>query len=112
MDKRYAWADLVIARAGISTVAELAACGKAAILVPLPTAADDHQRRNAEVLVQKDAALMVLQPDFTPEKFQSLLRELKADREKIDRLGRNIRQFHQPHADLNIARHLLEASLQ
>ena len=50
MDARYLWADLVVCRSGASTVAEIAACEKAAIFIPLPTAADDHQRKNAEVL--------------------------------------------------------------
>ena len=45
MDKRYAWADLVVCRAGASTVAEICACQKAAIFIPLPTAADDHQTK-------------------------------------------------------------------
>ncbi len=110
MPERYKWADLVVARSGMGTVAELAACGKAAILVPLPTAADNHQQRNAEALVNKQSAILVLQQDFTPQVFQELVLRLKSHPEEIDRLSSSIRQFHQPHAGLNIARHLLEAS--
>lgn len=112
MPARYEWADLVISRSGMGTLAELAACGKAAVLVPLATAADNHQQLNAEALVAKDAALMFLQTEFTAQKFQETVRELKSNREEIDRLSRNIRQFHQPHAGTTIARHLLEASVQ
>ena len=64
MPKQYAAADLVLARAG-STVAELAAAGKPALLVPLPTAADDHQRKNAELVVRGGAAEMLLQAELT-----------------------------------------------
>lgn len=73
MVDEFAKADLVICRAGATTCAELSAAGKAAIMVPLPTAADDHQRKNAEALVEKGAARMVLQKDLTGE---SLAREI------------------------------------
>ncbi|MGE0762707.1 MAG: undecaprenyldiphospho-muramoylpentapeptide beta-N-acetylglucosaminyltransferase [Bdellovibrionales bacterium] len=109
MDRRYAWADVIIARSGTGTVSELAACGKAAVLIPLPTAADNHQQRNAEALLHKEAALMVLQRDFTPDRFEQLIVRFKTDRQIIDRLSVNIRQFHRPHADQEIAQHLLEA---
>jgi len=72
MPAQYAAADLVLARAG-STVAELCAAGKPSLLVPFAAAADDHQRKNAEVLAEAGAAAMLLQKDVTPE---SLLREL------------------------------------
>src|SRR5258708_33464750 len=65
MGERYAWADLVICRSGTGTLSELAACAKPSILIPLPTAADDHQRRNAESFVAKGAALMVLPKNLT-----------------------------------------------
>jgi UDP-N-acetylglucosamine--N-acetylmuramyl-(pentapeptide) pyrophosphoryl-undecaprenol N-acetylglucosamine transferase len=74
MPAQYAAADLVLARSG-STVAELCAAGKPSLLVPFAAAADDHQRKNAEVLVQAGAAAMLLQRDVTEE---SLLRELVA----------------------------------
>jgi UDP-N-acetylglucosamine--N-acetylmuramyl-(pentapeptide) pyrophosphoryl-undecaprenol N-acetylglucosamine transferase len=65
MPAQYGAADLVLARAG-STIAELCAGGKPSLLVPLATAADDHQRKNAEVLAQAGAAVMMLQRDVTP----------------------------------------------
>lgn len=61
----FAKSDLVICRAGATTCAELAAAGKASIMVPLPTAADDHQRKNAEALVKAGAARMILQKDLS-----------------------------------------------
>ena len=67
--------DLIISRAGATTCAELAAAGKAAVMVPLPTAADDHQRKNAEAFVAAGAARMILQADLTGE---SLAREILA----------------------------------
>jgi UDP-N-acetylglucosamine--N-acetylmuramyl-(pentapeptide) pyrophosphoryl-undecaprenol N-acetylglucosamine transferase len=65
MPAEYTAADLVLARSG-STVAELCAAGRASVLVPFAAAADDHQRKNAEVLVAAGAAVMLLQKDVTP----------------------------------------------
>jgi len=65
MPAEYVAADVVLARSG-STVAELCAAGRASVLVPFAAAADDHQRKNAEVLVEAGAAVMLLQKDVTP----------------------------------------------
>ncbi len=73
MVSEFAKTDLIISRAGATTCAELAAAGKAAIMIPLPTAADDHQRKNAEALVNQGAARMILQKDLTSE---SLAKEI------------------------------------
>ena len=67
MVAEFAECDLVICRAGATTCAELAAAGKAALMIPLPTAADDHQRKNAEALEKAGAARMILQKDLTGE---------------------------------------------
>jgi UDP-N-acetylglucosamine--N-acetylmuramyl-(pentapeptide) pyrophosphoryl-undecaprenol N-acetylglucosamine transferase len=75
MAERYAWADVVICRAGALTVAELAAAGVASILVPLPHAVDDHQSANARFLAEAGAATLIQQSEFTP---QRLARQLKA----------------------------------
>lgn len=64
----YEWADLVICRAGALTVAELAAAGVASILVPYPHAVDDHQTSNARFLAQTGGAVLLPQPELTPEK--------------------------------------------
>jgi UDP-N-acetylglucosamine--N-acetylmuramyl-(pentapeptide) pyrophosphoryl-undecaprenol N-acetylglucosamine transferase len=110
MDRRFAWADLVICRAGASTVAEVCACQKAAIFIPLPTAADDHQRKNAEVLAKADAALMLLQKDLTPEIFRKTLERFRDDRSLIGKFETNVTRFQFPHADEKIVERMLDDS--
>lgn len=68
MDRRYAGADLLICRAGATTVAEITAIGRAAIFIPFPFAADNHQQLNAEALVQADAAEMILERELSGER--------------------------------------------
>lgn len=80
MAARYAAADLVICRAGASTVTELAAAGVASLLVPFPFAVDDHQTTNARYLVERGAALLIPQQDFTAEKLAELLQSLTRDK--------------------------------
>lgn len=92
MDMAYAAADIVVARAGAMTVAELAATAKPAILVPLPTAAEDHQTSNATKLSQANAA--ILQPDITTQ--QNLTDEmirLASDETRLKALSVNISRF-------------------
>jgi UDP-N-acetylglucosamine--N-acetylmuramyl-(pentapeptide) pyrophosphoryl-undecaprenol N-acetylglucosamine transferase len=90
MPAQYAACDLVLARSG-STVAELAAAGKPSVLVPLPTAADDHQRRNAEVFAEAGAAVMLLQRALTPEVLLAELTRLLGDRETLEAMGAKAR---------------------
>lgn len=80
-------ADVVICRAGATTCAELAAAGKAAIMVPLPTAADDHQRKNAEALQRAGAAKMILQKDLTGERLANEISRLVEDPERISEMS-------------------------
>jgi UDP-N-acetylglucosamine--N-acetylmuramyl-(pentapeptide) pyrophosphoryl-undecaprenol N-acetylglucosamine transferase len=110
MDVRYAWADLVICRSGASTVAEISACQKAAIFIPLPTAADDHQRKNAEVLSRAGAALLFTQSELTPEKLRDSLKRFREDRSEIAKLETNVRRFQFPNAAEKIVERLLEGS--
>ncbi|MGH7805438.1 MAG: undecaprenyldiphospho-muramoylpentapeptide beta-N-acetylglucosaminyltransferase, partial [Candidatus Binatia bacterium] len=79
MPTAYAAADLVVCRAGASTLAELTALGKPAILVPYPFAADDHQRRNAEALVARGAAVMILDREISAEKLAAEIAGLRDD---------------------------------
>jgi UDP-N-acetylglucosamine--N-acetylmuramyl-(pentapeptide) pyrophosphoryl-undecaprenol N-acetylglucosamine transferase len=83
MVDEFAKADLVICRAGATTCAELSAAGKAAIMIPLPTAADDHQRKNAEALQTAGAAKMILQKDLTGESLANEILDLINRPEKI-----------------------------
>ncbi len=80
MAARYAAADLVICRAGASTVTEIAAVGVASILVPLPWAVDDHQTGNARYLADRGAAILMPQTEFTPEKLAQLLQSFARGR--------------------------------
>jgi UDP-N-acetylglucosamine--N-acetylmuramyl-(pentapeptide) pyrophosphoryl-undecaprenol N-acetylglucosamine transferase len=79
MGAAYAAADLVVARAGAMTCAEVTAVGLPAILVPYPHAADDHQRRNAEVLERAGAARMILESELSGERLAAVLREFIED---------------------------------
>ncbi len=85
--------DLIISRAGATTCAELAAAGKAAIMVPLPTAADDHQRKNAEALEAAGGAVMILQKDLTGESLAKKVRELAADPREISRMEASVKKL-------------------
>ncbi|OAD22859.1 undecaprenyldiphospho-muramoylpentapeptide beta-N- acetylglucosaminyltransferase [Candidatus Thiomargarita nelsonii] len=76
MADAYAWADVVICRAGAITVGELAQAGVASILVPYPYAVDDHQTSNAQFLSKKGAAILLPQTDLTVEKLATLMTEL------------------------------------
>ncbi|HVY23017.1 MAG TPA: undecaprenyldiphospho-muramoylpentapeptide beta-N-acetylglucosaminyltransferase [Steroidobacteraceae bacterium] len=76
MAAMYAWADLVICRAGALTVSELAAAGLGALLVPFPAAVDDHQTFNAQFLVNAGAALLIQEKDLTPQRLADALHNL------------------------------------
>ena len=71
-------ADLLVCRAGASTVTEIAAVGAAAVFVPFPHAVDDHQTHNARFLVEAGAAVLVQQRDLTPESLQKII--MKSER--------------------------------
>jgi UDP-N-acetylglucosamine--N-acetylmuramyl-(pentapeptide) pyrophosphoryl-undecaprenol N-acetylglucosamine transferase len=75
----YAAATLVVSRAGMITVAELCAWGLPSILIPLPTAAADHQSRNARILAQAGASLMLPQSELTSDRLQKTVDTLLAD---------------------------------
>ena len=87
MPQRFAAASLVLCRSGASTVAELAAAAKPSLLVPFPQAADDHQRRNAEVLVAAGAAEMMVEAELTAERLQAGLVEMLCDPERLTAMG-------------------------
>ena len=86
MFREFEKADLVICRAGATTCAELAAAGKAAIMVPLPTAADDHQRKNAEAFETAGAAKMVLQKDLSGNALAEEIESLIEEPEKLNEM--------------------------
>jgi UDP-N-acetylglucosamine--N-acetylmuramyl-(pentapeptide) pyrophosphoryl-undecaprenol N-acetylglucosamine transferase len=98
MDREMRAADLVVCRAGATTLAELTASGRASILVPLPTATDDHQRKNAEALVRQGAAVMVEQRALTGERLAAEIAALANDSERRRRIGEAARRLARPDA--------------
>ncbi|ABM62855.1 undecaprenyldiphospho-muramoylpentapeptide beta-N-acetylglucosaminyltransferase [Halorhodospira halophila] len=99
----YAWADLVVARSGALTVAELAAAGVPAVLVPLPWAVDDHQTANAEWLCAAGAARRLLQPDLEQGALGPVLAELLGDRRRLAEMGEAARGVARPDATDRVA---------
>jgi len=110
MPAAYGAADLVVCRAGASTVAELAAAGCAAILVPFPHAVDDHQTCNAEYLVHAGAALLIQERELDAAKLAALLGELLGDRPRRLAMAAAARTAAWPHAVERIADACLEAA--
>jgi UDP-N-acetylglucosamine--N-acetylmuramyl-(pentapeptide) pyrophosphoryl-undecaprenol N-acetylglucosamine transferase len=83
MASAYAWADVVVCRAGALTVSEVAAAGVAAVFIPFPHAVDDHQTRNAEWLVENDAALLLQESHTDARKLANVLSSLAGDRARL-----------------------------
>lgn len=97
MDLAYACANVVISRAGAMSISELSLVKKAVVFVPLPTAAEDHQTKNAQSLADKDAAIVVKNSE-TPEKLLPTVFDLLKDEEKIRTMEENIAKFARPNA--------------
>lgn len=108
MAEAYGWADLVLCRAGALTVAELAAAGVGAVLVPFPYAVDDHQTANARFLAQGGAALIVPQAGLTAARLAELLGKLLGDREHLLALATAARRLAQTDAAERVATLCLE----
>ena len=102
MPQQLGEATVVLARSG-STVAELAAAGRPSLLVPFPQSADDHQRRNAEVMQRAGAANLLLQQDASPERLLSELLGLLTAPELLARMGASARALARPDALQRIA---------
>ena len=99
----YEQADLVIARAGASSVAEIAACRKASILVPLPTAAHDHQRHNARLLSEAGAALLLEEKDLSGGSLAHAILSLSGDPGHVVAMERAAASLARPEAAARIA---------
>lgn len=97
----YAWADLVVCRAGALTLAELCAAGVASVLVPFPQAVDDHQTKNAQYLVERDAARLLPQPAL-PSRLADTLRAL-SDRDVLRAMAEAARAIAHPQAAARVA---------
>jgi UDP-N-acetylglucosamine--N-acetylmuramyl-(pentapeptide) pyrophosphoryl-undecaprenol N-acetylglucosamine transferase len=109
MPQRFADADLIVCRSGASTVAEVAAAGKCALFVPFPRAADDHQLRNAELLAQADAALLIPESELNAERFMKEVTGLLNSPERLAEMGGKARALAHPDAAAHIAAMALSA---
>jgi UDP-N-acetylglucosamine--N-acetylmuramyl-(pentapeptide) pyrophosphoryl-undecaprenol N-acetylglucosamine transferase len=103
MARRFEAADLVLSRSGASTVAEEMAAGKPALLVPFPGAADDHQRKNAEVMASAGAASLLIEAGMTPESLLASLTAMLGDRAALRAMGERARVLAHPDAAAEIA---------
>jgi UDP-N-acetylglucosamine--N-acetylmuramyl-(pentapeptide) pyrophosphoryl-undecaprenol N-acetylglucosamine transferase len=101
-------ADLIIGRAGATTLAELAAAGRPAVLIPFPAATDDHQRKNARVLVDAGAAGMIEQAALTGAGLAAEVGGLLGDPARLESMGRAVRAFARPDAASRIVDRTLE----
>ncbi|MFN2566919.1 MAG: glycosyltransferase [Gemmatimonadaceae bacterium] len=106
MREAYAATDFAVARAGAMSTAELCAWGIPQILVPLPTAAADHQTVNARTLAAANAGVFVAQHEFTPDRLDTLVRELITDDRRLDALAAGARARARPDAADEIARRI------
>ena len=98
MPSVYARADLLVCRAGATSIAEMTASGRASILIPYPYAADDHQTKNAEVLVRAGAAIMLPERGLSGEKLADAILSLYRDPTRISRMEACARRLARPHA--------------
>jgi UDP-N-acetylglucosamine--N-acetylmuramyl-(pentapeptide) pyrophosphoryl-undecaprenol N-acetylglucosamine transferase len=103
----YAVADLVVCRAGAMTLAEIAVCGRPSVLIPYPFAAHNHQEVNASNLVDRGAAVMILDRDLDGEKLAREVAHLMSDRQALSRMSANARLFARPDAANRLARTLV-----
>jgi UDP-N-acetylglucosamine--N-acetylmuramyl-(pentapeptide) pyrophosphoryl-undecaprenol N-acetylglucosamine transferase len=108
MGAAYAGADLVICRAGATTVAELTAVGRPAILVPYPHAAHDHQTANARLLESRGAAVLLPQGELTPERLEGLVNELLTNRSGLATMEAAAKALGRPDAARRVVSECLE----
>lgn len=109
MDEAYAWADVVLCRAGALTVSELSIAGVASVLVPFPFAVDDHQTKNAGYLADESAAVLVQQSDLSKEYLLKLLTEQLSQREVLIEMANKAKALGRPAARDEVAKVCLEA---
>lgn len=103
MAAAYAWADLVVCRAGALTVSELMMAGVASMLIPLPSAIDDHQTFNAKYLVEAGAGIALVQKDLTAAKLAALLLTELADRDYLKSMAEKARALAKPNSARDVA---------
>lgn len=110
MAQAYSWADLVVCRAGALTVSELAVMGRAAFLVPLPTAIDDHQNKNAEFLAQHNAAVVMPQRTTSAQDMAARLTEVFMHSHKLVEMGQQAKKLARTDATQQVVDTCLEVA--
>jgi UDP-N-acetylglucosamine--N-acetylmuramyl-(pentapeptide) pyrophosphoryl-undecaprenol N-acetylglucosamine transferase len=108
MSQAYGKSDLVICRAGATTLAELTCCKKASLLIPFPFATDDHQAVNAQAMVTAGAALMFREAELTGEKLATELKALRREPERLRKMEKASGLLGHPEAAQEIAEVLVE----
>jgi UDP-N-acetylglucosamine--N-acetylmuramyl-(pentapeptide) pyrophosphoryl-undecaprenol N-acetylglucosamine transferase len=108
MPQKIADADLVISRAGAGAVSEICAVGRAAIYIPLPHAADDHQTKNAMSVVKTQAAIVVTESELNGKLIASKIAQFNNARERLEKMGKRARKYSRPGAAAKIVDGLLE----
>lgn len=103
LPKRLSWAHLVIGRAGASTIAELTVAGRPAILIPLPSATDDHQTQNVREMVAAGGARMIPESQFTPAELAKQMQKLGLDPVGLTNAARAARSCGRPNAGFDLA---------
>ena len=106
----YAWADLVICRAGALTVAEVSAAGVPAIFVPLPHAVDDHQTKNAQTLIELNAAELLPQSELTAHNLRSLLEKYVQSPNILIEMGKRAKTVARLDAAKEVAHYCIKLS--
>ncbi|MEM9599788.1 MAG: undecaprenyldiphospho-muramoylpentapeptide beta-N-acetylglucosaminyltransferase [Pseudomonadota bacterium] len=110
IERHLSKADLIMARAGASSVSEIALMGKPSILIPLAIAMDDHQTANAKALERLGAAKIVPESEFKPEPLTQLLTEILNDTDWLDQAGRNAKKLARPDAARDLAALVIAAA--
>ncbi|SMN15040.1 UDP-N-acetylglucosamine--N-acetylmuramyl-(pentapeptide) pyrophosphoryl-undecaprenol N-acetylglucosamine transferase [uncultured Candidatus Thioglobus sp.] len=106
MAKAYAWADIVLCRAGAMTVSELMISGTPSILIPLSHAIDNHQFYNAKILADNNAGILIKQQDLNTQSLEKIL--LSLNKETLKEMSNNALKLARQNAAKNISRHLLQ----
>jgi len=101
MDYAYAAADIIISRAGASSVSELCIIGKPVIFIPSPNVAEDHQTKNANAIVSKKGAVLIKEKDLDSD-FEIIFSKLISDKSNREALGQNIKALALPNATKDI----------
>jgi UDP-N-acetylglucosamine--N-acetylmuramyl-(pentapeptide) pyrophosphoryl-undecaprenol N-acetylglucosamine transferase len=110
MAERFAWADVIVCRAGAITVAEIAAAGRAAIFIPFGRATDSHQLRNAQEMTRAGAGHLISETDLSAEKLASEIFSLLDQPQEIEKIATTARGLARPHAARDIVNLIEEAA--